>query len=86
MDLNRYQRDLAALSPAHLITPLTINCIDPKFGNAYLQTWTLGLERHFGNLVGDATYIGTAAAKLPRMSFFNGYAGAGPSLRSLYRV
>jgi TonB dependent receptor len=79
MDLNRYQRDLAALSPAHLITPLTINCVDPTFGNAYLQTWTLGLERHFGNLVGDATYIGTAAAKLPRMSFFNGYAGAGPS-------
>ncbi len=79
MDLNRYQRDLAALSPAHLITPLTINCIDPTFGNAYLQTWTLGLERHFGNLVADATYIGTAAAKLPRMSFFNGYAGAGPS-------
>ena len=79
MDLIRYQQDLAALSPAHRITPLTINCVDPKFGNAYLQTWTVGLERHFGNLVGDATYIGTAAAKLPRMSFFNGYAGAGPS-------
>ena len=79
MDLSRYQRDLAALSPAHLITPLTINCVDPEFGNAYLQTWTLGLERHFGNLVADATYIGTAAAKLAQMSFFNGYAGAGPS-------
>jgi hypothetical protein len=79
MDLNRYQQDLAALSPAHQITPLTINCIDPAFGNAYLQTWTLGLERHFGNLVADATYIGTAAAKLARQSFFNGYNGAGPS-------
>ncbi len=79
MDLNRYQRDLAALSPAHQLTPLTINCIDPKFGNAYLQTWTLGLERHFGNLVANATYIGTAAAKLARISFFNGYNGAGPS-------
>jgi hypothetical protein len=78
MDLNRYQQDLAALSPAHQITPLTINCIDPKFGNAYLQTWTLGLERHFGNLVANATYIGTAAAKLARISYFNGYAGAGP--------
>jgi hypothetical protein len=79
MDLNRYQQELAALSPAHQITPLTINCIDPKFGNAYLQTWTLGLERHFGNLVANATYIGTAAAKLARQSFYNGYAGAGPS-------
>ena len=80
------QQDLAALSPAHLITPLTINSIDPKFGNAYLQTWTLGLERHFGNLVADATYIGTAADKLPRMSFFNGYSGCGPELCSLYPV
>jgi hypothetical protein len=79
MDLNRYQQELATLSPAHQITPLSINCIDPRFGNAYLQTWTLGLERHFGNLVADATYIGTAAAKLPRQSFYNGYAGAGPS-------
>ena len=79
MDLNRYQQILQRSRPAHLITPLTISCIYPGFGNAYLQTWTLGLERHFGNLVADATYIGTAAAKLPRQSFFNGYPGAGPS-------
>jgi hypothetical protein len=79
MDLTRYQQDLAALSPSHRITPLSLNSVYPAFGNAYLQTWTLGLERHFGALVGDATYIGTAAAKLPRMSFFNGYPGAGPA-------
>jgi Carboxypeptidase regulatory-like domain len=79
MDLNRYQNDLAALSPAHQITPLTILSIDSSFGNAYLQTWTLGLERHFGDLVADANYIGTAAAHLPRTTYFNGYAGAGPS-------
>jgi hypothetical protein len=79
MDLERYQRDLAALSPDHQITPLTISAIYPQFGNGYLLTWTLGLERHFGNLTGDATYIGTAAAKLPRQSYLNGYPGAGPS-------
>ena len=79
MDLERYQRDLAALSPDHQITPLTISSIYPGFGNGYLQTWTLGLERHFGNLTGDATYIGTAAVKLPRQSYLNGYPGAGPS-------
>jgi hypothetical protein len=78
MDLNRYEQDLAALSPTHQITPLTITSVDPGFGNAYLQTWTLGLERHFGDLVGNATYIGTAAVKLARQSFFNGYPGAGP--------
>ncbi len=79
MDLNRYQQDLASLSPSHRITPLTISSVYPGFGNAYLQTWTLGLERHFGGLVADATYIGTAAAKLARTTFFNGYPGAGPS-------
>ena len=79
MDLERYQQDLAALSPDHQITPLTITSIYPGFGNGYLQTWTLGLERHFGNLTGDATYIGTAAVKLPRQSYLNGYPGAGPS-------
>jgi len=79
MDLNRYQQDLAALSPTHQITPLTITSIYPGFGNAYLQTWTLGLERHFSALVADATYIGTAAVRLARESYFNGYPGAGPS-------
>jgi hypothetical protein len=78
VDLNRYQQDLAALSPGHQITPLTLTTISPAFGNAYLQTWTLGLERHFGDLVADATYIETAAAKLARESFLNGYPGAGP--------
>ncbi len=79
MDLNRYQQDLAALSPTHQLTPLTISSIDPKFGNAYLQTWTLGLERPFGALVADAAYIGTAAVHLARISYLNGYPGAGPA-------
>ncbi len=78
MDFARYQQDVAALSPDHQITPLNITSIDPAFGNAYLQTWTLGVERHFGDLVASASYIGTAAAKLARTSYFNGYPGAGP--------
>jgi hypothetical protein len=61
------------------MSQLTINSVDPAFGNAYLQTWTLGLERHFGALVADATYIGTAAVRLASESYFNGYPGAGPS-------
>ena len=78
MDLERYQLDLAALSPSHQITPLSIASIDPKFGNAYLQTWTLGLERAFGGMTADASYVGTAAVHLARVSFLNGYPGAGP--------
>jgi hypothetical protein len=78
MDLERYQQDLADLSPSHRITPLNISSIYPAFGNASLYTWTLGLERHLGGLTGDATYIGTSAAHLARASFPNGYPGAGP--------
>ncbi len=78
LDIERYQRDLAALSPGAQLTPLNLTGIDRRFGNGYLQTWTLGLERAFGKLTADAAYIGTAAVRLPRSYFPNGYSGAGP--------
>jgi hypothetical protein len=78
MDLERYEQDMAALAPSHQITPLNLSAVDRKFGNGYLQTWTLGLERAFGQVTAGAAYVGTAAAKLPRISFPNGYPGADP--------
>lgn len=78
LDVNRYERDMAALSPAHQITPLNLAGIDRSFGNGYLQTWTLGLERQFSGIVADANYVGTAAVHLPRISFPNAYPGADP--------
>lgn len=78
LDVERYQKDLAALSPGSQLTPLNLTGIDRRFGNGYLQTWTLGAERQFGKLTADAAYVGTAAVKLPRVSYTNGYSGAGP--------
>lgn len=78
MDVNRYQQDLAALAPSHQLSLLTLSAIDRRFGDAYLQTWTLGLERAFAGLTADAAYVGTAAYRLPRMSFPNAYPGADP--------
>jgi hypothetical protein len=78
LDIERYQRDLAALTPGTQLTPLNLSGIDRRFGNGYLQTWTLGVERAFGKLTADASYIGTAAVRLPRSYFPNGYSGAGP--------
>jgi hypothetical protein len=49
------------------------------FGNGYLGTWTLGLERHFGGLDANAAYIGTAGVRLPAVDFPNGYQGADPA-------
>ncbi|HWC18640.1 MAG TPA: TonB-dependent receptor, partial [Terriglobales bacterium] len=79
MDVNRYQQDLASLSPSHRITPLDLFAISQNFGNGYLETWTAGLERRFGNITADANYIGTAGVKLPRITFPNGYQGASPA-------
>ena len=76
MDVDRYQQDLAALSPSHQLSLLSLAGIDRRFGNAYLQTWTLGLERAFGGLTADVAYVGTAAFRLPRMSYPNAYPGA----------
>ena len=78
MDINRYQQDLAALAPGHQLSLLTLNAIDPRFGNGFLQTWTLGLERAFGGLTADAAYVGTASFRLPRASNPNAYPGADP--------
>ena len=78
LDVERYQRDLAALSPGSQFTPLNLTGIDRHFGNGYLQTWTLGVERQFGKVTAGASYIGTASVKLPRIAFINGYSGASP--------
>ncbi|HZD48474.1 MAG TPA: TonB-dependent receptor [Silvibacterium sp.] len=76
MDVDRYQKDVAALTPSGVISPLNLSAIDPSFGNAWLYTWTMGLEREFGKLTADIGYVGTAAAHLPRTSFPNAYPGA----------
>ncbi len=76
IDVNRFEQGIAALSANHLITPLNTSTISPDFRNAYLGTWTLGLERHFGGLDANAAYVGTSGMSLPAMNFPNGYPGA----------
>ncbi len=78
MDVNRYEQDLAALAPGHQLSLLNLSAVDRRFGDGFLQTWTLGLERTFAGLTADAAYVGTSAFRLPRGSFPNGYPGAEP--------
>jgi hypothetical protein len=78
MDVLRFEQDLAALSPDHQITPLSIFGMSPTFQNAYMGTWTAGLEQKLGGATLSAAYVGTAGIKLPVMDFPNGYAGAEP--------
>jgi hypothetical protein len=78
MDVDRYQRDLAALSPGHQLSLLSLGGVDRRFSNALLNTWTLGLERNFGHLTADVAYVGTSASRLPAVSYPNAYPGADP--------
>lgn len=83
MDVNRYEQEVASLTPGHVVSDLVLNGVDAKFGNGTLFTWTAGIERKFGNLTADASYVGTTAEKLPRMSFPNAYPGADPAFATL---
>jgi hypothetical protein len=79
MDVDRFERGMAALNPAHQITPLNTTTISPDFRNAYLGTWTAALERHLGALTATGAYVGTAGIGLPAMNFPNAYPGAAPA-------
>ena len=76
MDVDRYEKDMAALTDTSTISPLQLAGVDPNFGNAWLYTWTAGLERKIGNLTAGAAYVGTAAQQLPRSAYPNAYPGA----------
>jgi len=76
MDVDRYEKDLANVTSSGAVSSLNLSGIDAKFGNGALYTWTLGLERKIANLTADLGYVGTAAQKLPRISFPNAYPGA----------
>ncbi len=78
MDVNRYEQAIAALTPNHTVSALSLSGIDPSFGNGTLYTWTLDFERQFGGLTADAGYVGTAAQNLPRIGYPNAYSGASP--------
>lgn len=77
-DVDRYEKDMAALTPSHVVGALNLSGIDPSFENAALYTWTTGIEEKLGNLTADVSYVGTTATKLPRYSFPNAYSGAYP--------
>jgi hypothetical protein len=79
MDVLRYERDLAAVTPGHQITPLAVAGISPDFQNGYIATWTAGFERKFGGANVNAGYVGTAGIKLPAMDFPNSFPGADPA-------
>lgn len=78
MDVQRFEDDLAALSPDHRITPLNGAAIARDLVNGYIGTWTLGIEQKIRSVTVNAGYVGTAGVKLTAMAQPNGYTGATP--------
>ena len=83
LDIERLERDIAAVSGQP--SPLNVQAVSRRFGNATLGTWSLGLERSFGNVTASASYVGTTAYKLARVSFPNAYPGATPEFARFTR-
>ena len=75
-DVDRFDRELAAITASHLISPLNANAISQDFRNAYLATWSFALERSLHGLSLSTGYIGTAGISLPAINFPNAFPGA----------
>jgi hypothetical protein len=78
VDLQRFQNDLAALTPGNQVQPLATSAIARDFRNGYIGTWTAGLDHDFHIFKLSASYVGTAGVYLPAVFFPNGYSGASP--------
>ncbi len=78
IDLQRYQNDLAALTPGHEVQLFQPGVIDRNFRNGYLGTYTAGIDQDLGAVKFTAAYVGLSGIHLPNGRFPNGYAGASP--------
>lgn len=78
LDLQRFQNDLAAITPGNQIQLFSTAAIDRHFRNGYIGTWTAGFDHDFHFFKLSSSYVGTAGIHLPAGFFPNGYGGADP--------
>ena len=78
VDIQRFQNDLAKLTPGNQVQPLLTSAISRDFRNGYINTWTAGLDQDFHVFKFSASYVGTAGVHLQSVLFPNGYTGASP--------
>ena len=79
VDLQRFENDLAAISPGHQTHPLLDYGTSSRFKQGYIETFTAGLEHEFGDVTFNASYAGTVGVDLPALDFPNNYGGADPA-------
>ena len=79
MDVQRFQNDLAALTPGNQVQLFTAISVDPHLRNGYITTQTLGIDQDLGSVKVSASYVGTAGVHLASVLAPNGYGGADPT-------
>src|SRR5215831_18524148 len=79
MDVQRFQNDLAAMTPGNQVQLYTAISVDPHLRNGYIATQTLGIDQDLGTVKVSASYVGTAGVRLASVLAPNGYGGATPA-------
>ena len=79
MDLQRFQNDLAALTPGNQVQLFAALSVDAHLRNGYIGTDTLGIDQEIGSVKLSASYVGTVGVHLASVLSPNGYAGADPA-------
>jgi hypothetical protein len=79
MDVQRFQNDLAALTPGHQVQLFSAISVDPHLRNGYIGTDTLGIDQEIGSVKLSASYVGTVGVHLASVVSPNGYGGADPA-------
>ena len=79
LDLQRYQTDLAALTPGNEVQLLTMIGFARNFRNGYIGSYTAGIDHDFGDVKFSAAYVATAGVHLSSVYSPNSYGGADPA-------
>ena len=85
MDLQRYQDAVAAEVPGHQPQLPALSAVAWNFRNGYIGSWTLSVERNFGDFDARVAYVGTEGIHLPFVSYPNSYTGADPAFAPFTR-
>ena len=79
IDLQRFQNDLAAITPGHEVQLFNTGSISRNFRNGYIATYTAGIDEDFRGVKLSVSYVGTAGIHLASVLSPNGYTGADPA-------
>jgi len=79
MDVQRFQNDLAALTPGNQVQLFSGISFDSHFRNGYIATDILGIDQEIGSVKFSASYVGTVGIHLASVLSPNSYGGADPA-------